>query len=42
MYEELQPGLAYDTVVVFDVPLDATGLVLEAEGQSSWRIPVGI
>lgn len=42
MYEDLQPGLAYDTAVIFDVPPDAAGLMLGAEGQSSWRIPIGI
>jgi hypothetical protein len=41
-YENLQPGLAYDTAIVFDVPVDATGLQLEAESQPTWQILVGI
>jgi hypothetical protein len=41
MYDELQPSLAYETAVVFDVPVDATGLRLEAEGQP-WQIPIAV
>jgi len=34
LYEDLQPGLAYETAVVFDVPPDASGLALTTTGQA--------
>jgi hypothetical protein len=31
-YDELQPGLPYETAVLFDIPPDSTQLVLTSEG----------
>lgn len=36
-YENLQPGLPIDTMVVFDVPADASGLLL-TEKSKSWTV----
>lgn len=41
-YEDLQPGFAYDSVNVFDVPATATGLSLETEEPSPFSVSLGV
>lgn len=36
--DDLQPGLAYTTAVLFDIPPDATGLVLTAQSSSTYQV----
>lgn len=40
--EDLQPGLPYESVAVFDVPADVTGLVLQTEDPSPFSVNLGV
>ena len=34
----MQPGLTYETALLFDVPEDVSGLVLTTLGNETWTI----
>lgn len=36
--DDLQPGLAYTTAILFDIPPDATGLVLTAQSSATYQV----
>jgi hypothetical protein len=42
LYGDLQPGLPYESVAVFEIPADATGLTLKTEDPSPFRVNLGV